>query len=180
MTHSKLARRLTRGLADESGMALLIAVIVLLLMSALGLAALQHSGEEASGSGRARRKDATLYAAESGLAMIKAQVKEALRVTGPDFVVVFDDATTVEDTFGNPIHVRSGIPSGGTLPATVGAIRVVKEGAENTEGHMLNVGASGGQSGFNPLRVDVTAMDAGNGLVHLIAQYRVYEGSRGY
>jgi Tfp pilus assembly protein PilX len=161
-------------------MALLIAVIVLLLMSALGLAALQHSGDEASGSGRARRKDATLYAAESGLAMVKAQVRDALRVTGPDFTVVFDSPSIVEDTFGSPIHVRSGIPSGGTLPATSGAIRINKEGKENAEGHMLNIGASSGSSGFNPLRVDITAMDAGNGLVHLISQYRVYEGSKGY
>jgi len=36
--------RLTRSARAEDGMALLIAVVVLLLMSALGLAALQHAG----------------------------------------------------------------------------------------------------------------------------------------
>src|SRR6516164_3553282 len=66
--------RLTRSARAEDGMALLIAVVVLLLMSALGLAALQHAGDEASGSGQARRKDATLYAADSGIKMIQVSL----------------------------------------------------------------------------------------------------------
>ena len=55
-------------------MALLIAVILLLLMSALGLAALQHSGDESAGGGRSRRKDATLYAAEAGQVMAQSRM----------------------------------------------------------------------------------------------------------
>src|SRR5262249_20266639 len=71
MTHSNRRLDLAHELRDESGMALLIAVIVLLLMSALALSALQHAGDESQGSGSARRKDATLYAAESGRSWVR-------------------------------------------------------------------------------------------------------------
>ena len=175
MTHTNIRQRVTESARDERGMALLIAVIVLLLMSALGLSALQHAGDEASGSGRSRRKDATLYAAESGLKL--AQVK--LAKSDPSNAVSVDDMALITDGNGNPIAVRSGAPQNGTLPpAAVGIACDPNNPGEHPEGNLLNIGNPGSPV-FCPVRADMTALDVGNGMVHLQAQFKVYEGSGG-
>ncbi len=177
MTHND--SRLTRAARDESGMALLIAVVVLLLMSALGLSALQHAGSEAVGSGTSRRKDATLYAAESGLSMLQVRLLNNYWGSASMSPVTLDEATLVEDAVGNPIHVVSGSPTNGTIPspaATIGASASGK--TEHSSGFTLNIGSQAAQT-FRPVRADVTALDVANGMVHLQAQYRVHEGSGG-
>jgi hypothetical protein len=155
-------------------MALLIAVIVLLLMSALGLSALQHAGDEASGSGRSRRKDATLYAAESGLKMVAARMAKQ---SNPEIPVVLNEQSLITDAFGNAITVVSGAPDKGELPVPVGIQADPNYPGELPEGEKLNTGTS--SPIFHPVRADVTAMDSSRGMVHLQAQYKVYEGSGG-
>jgi len=178
-THSFIRAEVSRAARDERGMALLIAVIVLLLMSALGLAALQHSGDEASGSGSSRRKDATLYAAESGLTMAQVRLLDKYWSSPTMSPIIVDEAEMVEDAHGYGIAVRSGPPQNGTLPNPAVPIGATSGGsAENAAGYMLNVGNQGAQS-FKPVRADITALDVGNGMVHLQSQFRVHEGSGG-
>jgi len=181
MTHYSTDIALVRALRDERGMALLIAVIVLLLMSALGLAALQHAGDEASGSGSSRRKDATLYAAESGLTMLQVKLLNSYWGSAAMAPVTLDEDTLVEDGHGNPIAVHSGAPANGTIPVAQlvpdpAAAAAAK--AEHPNGYMLNIGNQGAQS-FKPVRADVTALDVAQGMVHLQSQFRVHEGSGG-
>lgn len=175
MTHDS---RLTRAVRDESGMALLIAVIVLLLMSALGLSALQHAGSEATGSGTSRRKDATLYAAESGLTMLQVRLLNNYWGSATMAPVTLDESTLVEDGHGNPIHVVSGAPVNGTIPSPAANVGASDGKTEHANGYMLNIGNQGSQT-FRPVRADVTALDVANGMVHLQSQYRVHEGSGG-
>lgn len=155
-------------------MALLIAVIVLLLMSALGLAALQHAGDEASGSGRSRRKDATLYAAESGLKMIAVKMAKN---ASPEIPVVLNEPSLITDAYGNAITVVSGAPDKGELPVPVAVQADPNYPGELVEGNKLNQGSS--SPVFHPVRADVTAMDGSRGMVHLQAQFKVFEGSGG-
>jgi hypothetical protein len=181
MTHSSTDSRWVRAARDEHGMALLIAVIVLLLMSALGLAALQHAGDEASGSGTSRRKDATLYAAESGLTMLQVKLLNSYWASAAMAPVTLDEDTLVEDGHGNPIAVHSGAPVNGTIPMAqlVPDPNSTMSGkSENANGYMLNIGNQGAQS-FRPVRADVTALDVAQGMVHLQSQFRVQEGSGG-
>ena len=180
MTHSE-THSLARAVRDESGMALLIAVIVLLLMSALGLAALQHAGDEAAGSGSSRRKDTTLYAAESGLTMLQVKLLNSYWASATMSPVTLDEPSLVEDANGYGIEVRSGAPMNGTIPNAPGEQVGATTGgtSENANGYMLNIGNQGAQS-FKPVRADVTALDRPtNGMVHLQSQFRVHEGSGG-
>jgi hypothetical protein len=175
MTHSERNTRSILGLRDESGMALLIAVILLLLMSALGLAALQHSSDESAGSGRSRRKDSTLYAAEAGQAMA-ANIMFANWDAMASTEFFIDEPNMVTDAFGNPIAVRSGTPGPAGLPATPAKIDDQQSGMKSNskpkDGFMLNIGNANRRT-FTTRRVDIVAADSGNGLVHLLAQYSV-------
>ncbi len=174
MEASRVTGSILARARDESGMALLVAVVLLLLMSALGLTALQHAQNESAASGRARRKDATLYAAEAGLALVQERL---LSNWGTTTLAPFtiDEASLVRDGFDNPIAVRSGRPENATpqviAPASGG-------GAAPPDGYMLNLGSQGAQK-FVPIRADIVATDQANGMVHLQAQYRVHEGSGG-
>ena len=60
-------------LREERGVALLIAVIMLLLISAIGIAALQHAREESTGGGRSRHHTRNLHAADGVLALVVQQ-----------------------------------------------------------------------------------------------------------
>lgn len=170
MTDFTVTRSLQAQARDESGMALLIAIVLLLLMSALGLTALQHAQDEATASGRARRKDATLYAAEAGLALAQETLISNWGGADPSTFTI-DQPSLVRDGFSNPIAVRSGRPENAApQPISPG-------GSGNTtppNGFMLNGGPS-----FAAVPVNIVATDLTNGMVHLQAQYRVLLGSSG-
>lgn len=174
MSNPRVTRSILSSARDESGMALLIAVVLLLLMSALGLTALQHAQDEASASGRARRKDSTLYAAEAGLALVQSRLLDNWGVAQPAPFTI-DEASLVKDAFDNPIAVRSGRPENSvaqTISAAGGG------SAAPPDGFMVNLGNQGAQA-FTPVRADIVATDSSSGMVHLQAQYRVHEGSGG-
>ncbi len=59
---------------EEQGVALLIAVILMLLISAIGIAALQHAQQEAMGSGRSRHHTRNLHAADGVLQLVVQQL----------------------------------------------------------------------------------------------------------
>jgi hypothetical protein len=62
---------------DESGMALLVTLLLLLLMSAIAVAAIEHSGEESALGGRSRRSLRTLHAADGGMQVGMSRVVNA-------------------------------------------------------------------------------------------------------
>lgn len=174
MNASRVTRSAPNALRDERGAALLIAVVLLLLMSALGITALQHAQDEASASGRSRRKDATLYAGEAGLAVVQSNLLNNYNgATMPAFTI--NDPGLVNDGYGNPIAVRSGRPEN-AVPEPIGGTGVGT--AEAPDGFMINLGNQSAQS-FSAVRADIVATDTGNGTVHLQAQYRLHEGGGG-
>ncbi len=174
MNTLRVTRTASETLRDERGAALLVAVVLLLLMSALGITALQHAQDEASASGSSRRKDATLYAGEAGLALVQANLLANYNGgTTPAFTI--DDPGLVNDGFGNPIAVRSGRPENAVAEAIGGGSGAT---AEAPDGFMLNLGSGNAQS-FAAVRADIVATNAGNGTVHLQAQYRLHEGGGG-
>ncbi len=59
---------------DEAGIALLITVVLLLMLSAIGLSALQSAQGEANAGGRSARKLRTFFAADSALSLVQAQL----------------------------------------------------------------------------------------------------------
>ena len=61
-------------LRDEQGIALLIAIVLLLLISGVGVTALQHAQSENVAGSSSRRKLGTLYAADSLLQLVTLQL----------------------------------------------------------------------------------------------------------
>jgi Tfp pilus assembly protein PilX len=177
MTHRSRNQRLVHGLRDESGMALLISVIVLLLMSALALSALQHAGDEAVGSGSSRRKDATLYAAESGSSKVKLQLLDMyLSGMTSTATIQFYDPAMVKDAYGNAIEVSTGKPENGGLPATPGAVAPAAGVKAHTRlGNDKRLGGHNTAGNATAWQADLTSRDITNSLAHLQIQYSVSE-----
>ena len=171
MNTLRVTRTLPERLRDERGAALLVAVVLLLLMSALGITALQHAQDEASAGGNSRRKDAVLYAAEAGLSMVQTSLLANFNGgTIPSFTI--DEPALVNDGFGNPIAVRSGRPENAAAEAVASNGGAV----EPPDGFMIN---GSGAPSFYAVRADIVATDANSGTVHLQAQFRTLGDSGG-
>ena len=117
-----------RTLRDESGMALLVAVMLLLLISAIGVSAIEHSGSASQTVGHSRRNTTTFYAADAGIQFGRTRVFQNPPNLSP-FQVALDDGTAFRS--GND---PGGTPSASTPPDT---------GAP-PEGFSINVGTGTG------------------------------------
>ena len=151
-------------LREETGVALLIAVILLLLISAIGIAALQHAKEESSGSGRSRHHTRNLHAAEGILQLVVQQLTEvnpANRQLPVDFANFIQDPVSGFWTSG-----KTGVDE------AVAAQPVRTCGTSIRDGDALN------DFPRTIYCVDVVASDGG-GRVGLSAQYAVLDTSGG-
>ena len=164
---SKLAGRRR----DEAGIALLLAVILLLFISAIGLSALQSAQGEATAGGRSARKVRTLFADESGLQLVRDQLNIDQRQY-PDITAV-DDTQFMQNRAGLYTEVRTGTGNN----ALAQEIRFV--GRARRDGDQLNLNA-GNTFSFGIYRTDVVATDPVGGRVELQGQYRVSEGADTY
>jgi Tfp pilus assembly protein PilX len=164
-------RQSRQSARDQHGVALLIAVVLLLMVSALGLTALQSAQDEATGSARGRRKTMTLYAADSGLKLVEEQLA-ASTAQYPNRNAV-TSSSVMEDQWGGTTSIRTG-EAENPVPQ---AIQRVSKG--NVEGFQLNVNSSGSFS-YGIYRTGMVATDNTGGVVELQAQYSVNEGSDSY
>ncbi len=156
---------------DEAGIALLLAVMLLLFISAIGLSALQSAQGEAASGGRSARKVRTLFAADSALSLVRDQLNIGA-TQYPDIRAV-DDNQFMQNSAGLFTEVRTGT-SNNAVPQD---IRFV--GRARREGDQLNLNA-GNTFSFGIYRTDVVATDPAGGSVELQAQYRVSEGADTY
>lgn len=162
---------IVRDLRDESGIALLVAVMLMLMVSAVALSALDRARQENLGSTAGRRKVATLIAADAGLRLVEEQLINGAGST-PDTAPIADTAFI---SFGNGLATsfRTGeIGSSAALP-------ILKVGSTVKEGGQLNVGGAGTFS-YGVYRAGVVASDPGGASVQLNAQWVVLDGSAGY
>jgi Tfp pilus assembly protein PilX len=159
------------ALRDERGMALLIAVILLLMISAIGLTALQSAQDEASGAGRSRRKTMTLYAADAGLKL----VEDRLNVTTSQYpnTAVLEQSSFMTDQWGSSTAIRTGNSENPV------AQPVLRLGRARSSGFALNVNAANSIA-YGIYRTGLVATDTGGGVVELQAQYSVSEGAGSY
>ena len=118
---------------DEAGVALLLAVILLLFISAIGLGALQSAQSEATAGGRSARKVRTLFAADSGLQLVRDQLNIDERQY-PDITAV-DDTQFMQNRAGLYTEVRTGTGNN----ALAQEIRFV--GRARRDGDQLNINA---------------------------------------
>ena len=155
----------------EVGLALLLSVIILLLISAMGLSALQSAQGEASAGGRTARKLRTFFAADGALSLVKDQL------TIGD--TQYPDITALNDTqfMKSQADLYTQVRTGSTTSAVPQEIFLV--GRARRDGDQLNINSSNTFT-FGIYRTDVVATDPVGGRVELQAQYRVSEGADTY
>ncbi len=140
---------------------MITAVMLLLLLSAIAVAGVQHAGSELGSTGYLRRGAVTFHAADGGLQVAISQIAKDPPDHSP-FSIVMDDGTTVRSgarTDGVPQPLIRG---GTGLPP---------------EGYALNLG-----SGYVSRRhgATVLALSSGGASVELQAAFRTLEAGRGY
>jgi hypothetical protein len=137
---------------EERGIAMLLAVLLLMMVSLLGIVAIEHAGDENSVTGRTRDSARTFYAADAGTQLIVTNLGQEPTVQSP-FTVNFASGT----------FVRSG---GRSDP---GPQPIEKTGVgEPPEGYALNLGAGFATEVFLGT---VTAFSPGGSSVELESKY---------
>ena len=162
---------------DEDGLALIIAVVVLLLLSAIGLSALQGAQSEMTAGGYSRVKTRTLYAADSGLGLVRNQLNTAsgASLTGtpyPDRNPIYESSLMMGEG-GLFTEIRTGTADNATPQA------IARLGSIRKDGDQVNVNSANSFS-YGIYRADVSAVNPGGGSVEIQAQFIVNEGSDSY
>ena len=155
---------------NDAGVALIVTILLLLMISALGVAALQHAGDEATDGVSSRRKLSMVYAADSGLALVLDKLTGTTQF--PDTSPVNEPALLI-DAAGFPLGARTGNTQTSVPQA------VMRVGRTTSPGSQLNVNSSNTLS-FGVYRTGVVATDSGRGSVQLQAQYLIPEGAVSY
>lgn len=155
---------------NEAGLALLIAVAFLLMLSAIGLGALQSATGESSAGGRSARKLRTFFAAEAGLGMVLDRLGSSTSQYPDDNP--FDIPQFMPGAGGGFTEVRTGTADN-DVP-----YKIPRVGFHKADG-ALNVNSPNSYT-FGIYRADVVATDPAGGRVELQAQISVSEGSEGY
>jgi type IV pilus assembly protein PilX len=150
-------------LRGEQGLALIMAVLLLLLVTGIGISAIHHSGEDSMLTGSFRRRVVTFYAADAGIQFATNQVRQNPPLTTP-FTQTLTDGTVL----------RSG-------PRTAGSAEPLTSLGYGPppDGTCINVGASCYRSDL--YRAIVAAFAPSQATAELEAQFSVVQvGLGGY
>jgi hypothetical protein len=139
-----------RNRRDESGIALVTSILLLLLVAATAISAIDFSGQELQAGGRARASMRTLYAADAGIQFALQQVQPPTDLTG--FTIDINNELKVES--------RTRSQSGAQVIDEAGV-------GEPPDGYAINVG-----SGFvsEVYDINVTATGANGATSELEAK----------
>ena len=157
MNHSEIER-------SESGVALLLTILLLLIVSAIGVSSLNRAGDELQVSSASRRQLRNVAAAEAALKLVGQQLFNAQAGSA---------------AASAPILVNNFAPELGMNTV----IRTGTIGDDGTPKQIQFIGTAGGESGdlrvgYQPskrriYRVNVVATDPSGGNVQLQAQFSV-------
>lgn len=162
----------TQLVRNEHGIALIVTVLLLMMISAIGVAALRHAGDESAISASSRRKIAVVYAADAAMNVLAERLLSG-NPSSSQFLAPMIDPSLMTNEAGLPIAVRSG-----TVDSTVPQ-PIVRVGSAPGGGSQLNIGSSGTQS-YGVYRTSIVAGDSGGAQTQIQAQFRIPEGSSGY
>jgi Tfp pilus assembly protein PilX len=148
----------TRG---DPGVAMILAILLLLLLSGIGVAVVDHSGEESAVTGSTRRSSFTFYAADSGIQLSIARVSQFPPQLNA-FSATFADGTTMQ--------------SGGRASPAPEPIQRTNIGAP-PDGYSIVAG-----SGYvtETYRATVTAFRQGGASTELEAKYSKMQSAGSY
>ena len=173
---------------EESGVALILTVLILLLflgqgmsvswmilglvmllVSAIGVSALNRAGDEKAISTASRRQIANLAAADAGLRVVRAKLESVAGSSAAlNQSIEIDDTSMFLDPHSNlPTHIRTGTIGGG-----VDTIEQLGTGGIEA-GDELSVGANQASTRRAVYRVNITATDPSGGNTQVQAQFSV-------
>jgi len=171
MQHERTTTTARTGVHAEHGVALLLTVMVLLMISAIGVTALNHAQNESVAGGSSRRKIVSLQAADSLLFLVRDQLA-GQNAQFPNLSAI-DRPTFMQNKVGIYTSARTG------TMATSGAQPIQRVGKTSKEGGQLNVNSPNTFS-YGIYRANVVAEDPSGGAAQLQAQYVINEGASGY
>ena len=148
----------------ESGVALLLTILLLLIVSAIGVSSLNRAGDELTDSSGSRRRLRNVAAAEAGLKMVGQALFDAQATTGAAISSI--NVTNFASEMGLSTIVRTGTIGDDGTPQPVQFIGTA--GGENGD---LRVGYQ--PSKRRIYRVNIVASDPSGGNVQLQAQFSV-------
>ncbi len=167
-----MSYRPTQLVRGERGIALIITVLLLMMISGIGLAALRHAGDETAMSSSSRRKLSVVYAADAAMNVLAERLLAGDPATST-YLLPVNNASIMTNEAGLPVAVRTG-----TVDSTVPQ-PVLRVGAAPGGGSQLNIGSGGTQS-YGVYRASIVAADAGGSQSQIQAQFRIAEGSASY
>jgi Tfp pilus assembly protein PilX len=156
----------------EEGLALLVTVFVLLVMSAVGIMALDRARDEGTLSGRARSKTAASAIAESGVAfLLRTQIPAARAAGLTPGDVVMSQPQFMSDQQGFATAVRTGTADN-AVPAAPERV-----GTGRLSGSSLNLNQVGSFM-YGIYRTAVVATDQGGGNAQIQVQFIAMDGGQ--
>lgn len=154
----------------QDGIAVLVAITLLLLISTLVVTSLQHASQEAQGGGRARHQTRHLHAADGLLQVVVAQLSSG-NPTNKQAAINYNNF--IQDPHSQVwTSVMTGLPEAG----------VSQDISKHGEGRAREGDQINGSIRYFSYSVNVTATDFTNtsgGRVGLQAQYAVLDQSGG-
>ncbi|MEE8556506.1 MAG: PilX N-terminal domain-containing pilus assembly protein [Myxococcota bacterium] len=153
-------RKPNRGRKEEAGVAMILTILLLLLVSGIGIAAIEHAGEESVMAASSRRWTRTFFAADAGIQMALSRIAQ----TPPDltqFTFTLENGATL---------VQSG------TAAAPAPIQSVGSGAP-PDGYSINLGAGFQTSLY---RAQVAALGPAAATVQLEAKFAKLDSGAGY
>lgn len=151
------------ALTNESGIALLLTILMLLLVSAVGVSALNRAGDENTVATASRRQVTNMAAAEGALKMAEAQLLAAQAGT-PTPTTSINFPNFIQENNGRATSVRSGtVGNSAAVPIEPIGTRPVQGGDARYGKAMVRL----------IYRVSVVATGPRGGNVQLEAQYAV-------
>lgn len=151
MMDSKRLRAEARSRRGDAGFALVTAMVVLLLVSAVVSNLIGYSGEESQSSARSRSSLKNLYAADSGIQLSLQRLQLPRDLTA--FTYTLTDATLVESRSRGDASPQPIAPNGIGPPP---------------EGYSINIGGGGFVNEL--FLLNVTASASNNGVAELEAK----------
>ena len=149
---------------SERGVALLLTILLLLVLSAIGVSSLNRAGDELTESSGSRRRLRNVAAAEAGLKMVGQALFNAQATSGTAIGAI--NITNFSPEMGLNTVVRTGTIGDDGTPQPVQFIGTA--GGENGD---LRVGYQ--PSKRRIYRVNIVASDPSGGNVQLQAQFSV-------
>jgi hypothetical protein len=150
---------------SESGIALLLTILMLLLVSAIGVSSLNRAGDELTVGGASRRQVRNVAAAEAALKLVGSQLAAAQTGTAPPSTPIYLPSF-VSELGGRNTLVRTGTIADGGTPQPIQPI-----GTGSVSGGDLRVNYAPARRLV--YRVNVVATDPSGGNVQLQAQFSV-------